>query len=585
MKKIFSNSLAIRGGFGKVVALFLLVLLAGCGGSPNSTPAKPTSPSLAFTTIPVNVPSQALNSPVVGPLPDDTLLHVRLMFHVNQSQQNGLNKVSTGGGQDLQKFANQIGISDATYQKIKAVLGVQGVSLTLSKLHTELKVDATARVIAALFQTHFVLHKYQGRTFYVPATPPRLPSFIANELLTVTGLDSYSAPLQKGITTTALHAQHPQADCSPPSNQLFPADLAQSYGYNQFYSHGYHGENMTINLVEIDGVTANDVLNYQQCVGYQGHISVKDVDGAPTQAEGESVLDIEMIEGLARNANIADYETANPAQGIPDILQQILDDNTNNTGSGSVVSISLGAAENLQTLNEIKATDQLLYLLTQKEHMTVFVASGDCAAFTDGVFNSLSVSFPASDPNVVGVGGTVLQVNSQGGRVGESVWSDSSDTSKCNNAWGSGGGSSNFFQQPNWQSGPGVTNDASRGFRQVPDVSAVATNLAFYFGGQWATFPDGEGAGGGTSAATPIWATGMALVNQALIHQYRLFFNGPPVFYYVAGHAGKLSPYYDVTQGNNVAFNATPGWDFASGLGTPNLVDFYSILASAASQQ
>jgi hypothetical protein len=77
----------------------------------------------------------------------------------------------------------------------------------------------------------------------------------------------------------------------------------------------------------------------------------------------------------------------------------------------------------------------------------------------------------------------------------------------------------------------------------------------------------------------------MALVNQSLIQQYRLFFNGPLVFYYIAGHAGKLSPYYDVMQGNNLAFNSTPGWDFASGLGTPNLVDFYNILASAAGQQ
>jgi hypothetical protein len=77
----------------------------------------------------------------------------------------------------------------------------------------------------------------------------------------------------------------------------------------------------------------------------------------------------------------------------------------------------------------------------------------------------------------------------------------------------------------------------------------------------------------------------MALVNQALIQRYQRFFYGPSLFYYVANHAGNLSPYYDVTQGNNLAFNSTPGWDFASGLGTPNLGNFYSILAAGTSQQ
>ena len=125
-------------------------------------------------------------------------------------------------------------------------------------------------------------------------------------------------------------------------------------------------------------------------------------------------------------------------------------------------------------------------------------------------------------------------------------------------------------------------NAASRGFRQIPDVSAVATNLALYFDGQWATLPDGEGGGGGTSAATPIWAAGMVLVNQALIQNFHVFFYGPSLYYAVANRPSKQSPYFDVTQGNNVGFNATPGWDFASGLGTPNLVDFYSVLLTFA---
>ena len=111
----------------------------------------------------------------------------------------------------------------------------------------------------------------------------------------------------------------------------------------------------------------------------------------------------------------------------------------------------------------------------------------------------------------------------------------------------------------------------------MPDVSAVAYNLPVYFNGQWQPV-------GGTSAATPIWAAGMALVNQAMIKRYQVFFYGPTAIYYVANHAGRSSPYYDITQGSNLAFNATSGWDFASGFGTPNLVDFYNVLTTASKQ-
>lgn len=591
MKPGISTLLAHRSSFSKVVVMLLMLalIISGCASSTTVTQPTPSpAPHLAFSSINLGIPADALNSPTTGPLADDTLMHVRLLFKLNQSQQNQLNKISNKQ-QDISHLANQIGISDATFARIKAALGITGVTLSLSNLHTSVAIDGQARIMALLFQTHFVVHKYQGRTFYAPATTPMLPTFIVNELVSVTGLDDFSQ-IQTGLPTSALvptttrTGASTRANCNAPAGEDFPAGVAHAYEYDQFAHAGFLGQGMTINLVEIDGISQSDVANYGQCVGYRGHITVKNIDGAPTQPGVESNMDIEQIEGLAPDANIVDYQTGNPdtGSGIIDELQQIVNDNAKNTGSGSVVSISLGGAENFQSLDYLKGIDQLFSLLTQKEHMTVFVASGDCGAFMDHVYGSFSVSFPASDPNAVAVGGTELQIDAQGKRASEVAWSDGSDTTQCTNSWGSGGGNSNFFPQSSFQSGKGVQNDGSRGFRQVPDVSAVATNLALYFQGQWQTFSDGTGAGGGTSAATPIWAAGMTLVNQALIQKYHVFFAGPVVFYYVENHAGSLSPYFDVTQGNNLGFNATSGWDFATGLGTPNLVDFYNVLASVA---
>jgi Subtilase family len=406
-------SAIIASTFG--LLLILGPLLASCGAV---TP-------LEFVPIDLGIPVQALNSPVVGPLPDSTKLHVRITFKVSQNIINKLDgqQVHPGQPSKLEELANKIGIDDATYQKIKGFFNLQGIALNLSK------------------------------------------------------------------------------------------------------------------------------------------------------------LDIEMVAGLARSINIVDYQTDGNSDGdiwtqVNDELQQILNDNTRNANAGDVVSISLGAAEGELTAGDRNAIDQSLQLLSRAEHMRVFIASGDCGAFSDRVFNSLSVSFPASDPWATSVGGTILSIDNQLRRVNEVVWSDRSNPFSCKNRWGSGGGNSRVYPHPGWQDASGVNNRFSGGnHRQIPDVSAAAFALAVYFEGQW-------GAVGGTSAAAPMWAAGLELINQGLIQQIGKFTASPQLFYMVAQGMNGMHPYFDVTRGNNLYYPATPGWDYSTGLGTPNLWDFYLVLSN-----
>src|SRR5947209_7527369 len=309
---------------------------------------------------------------------------------------------------------------------------------------------------------------------------------------------------------------------------------------------------MTVNLVEIDAFDQNDVQNYFDCINFQGKLEVADIDGAPTQAIGESTLDIEMVAGLARSVHIADYETDGNSNNdvwvqVNDELQQIIDDDTNNASSGGVVSISLGDAEGQITSDDRVAIEKSIQILTQVEHMTVFVASGDCAAFTDRVYRSLSVSFPASDPWATSVGGTILSVDGNGNRTNEVVWSNGSNPSSCKNRWGSGGGLSEVYPRPSWQNANGVNNSYSNGHRQITEVSAVAYDLPVYFNGQW-------GVVGGTSAAAPIWATGIILANEGMIHQIGKYGYSPRVFYLAADRNNGMHPFYDVTRGNNLYY-------------------------------
>jgi hypothetical protein len=128
---------------------------------------------------------------------------------------------------------------------------------------------------------------------------------------------------------------------------------------------------------------------------------------------------------------------------------------------------------------------------------------------------------------------------------------------------------SKIFPEPAYQSGPGVQNQYSNGMRQVPDVAANAdfqqSPYAIYTVGhrgdpRWLSV-------GGTSAAAPVWAGFTALVNQYL-HQSVGFFN--PTLYALGRQASTLSPspFHDITEGTNLYYPATPGWDFATGWGS-----------------
>jgi subtilase family serine protease len=551
-----------------LMLLFSLISLVSC-----NQPAPPQ-----YTSLNLGIPAAALQSPVKGPLPDATVLHVGVTFKIDPRLLNQADhqKLQPGQQSNLEVLANRLGIDDATYQKIKQFFHPQGIILSLSKLRTHLSIQAQAGTLAKVLQAKFVIHQYKGRTFYAPATPPQIPAFLANSIDAITGLDNYSKPPRHALDITYPQAshitQHEAQDCSPDDQTLIPSDVATAYGYKALYQHGLHGENMTINLVETDGSNPDDIQNYLGCIHFKGHLSFINVDGGPSDAEGESTLDVQMVAGLAPAASIKVYQTDGNANDDPwtqvnDELQRIIDDNTANANAGSVVSISLGIDEADISSDDVRALDSSLQQLTQVEHMTVFVSSGDCAAFADETFGDLSVSFPASDPWAVAVGGTELSVDGQGNRTNEVAWSHFPNIFHCKNSWGTGGGNSSLFHRPDWQNANGVENKYSKNDRQVPDLSAVADNLAVYFQGSW-------GAVGGTSAASPIWAAGQALVNEDTIQRLGTFGYSPRFYYAVADKNAGGNAYFDVTSGNNLYYPATPGWDYTTGLGSLNLAGF-----------
>jgi kumamolisin len=268
--------------------------------------------------------------------------------------------------------------------------------------------------------------------------------------------------------------------------------IAHAYGYDQLWKKNWQGQDMTINLLEFGPLVQKDYQTFAQCTHSQTKITTVDVDGAPdptnpndAASAGEATLDVEMVQALAPQATIVDYQSGFGDNAFwwhfNDELRQIIKDNEKNPPAGSVISISYGGPEGFLTDNDRTAIDESLKILTQAEHMTIFVASGDCAAFDTERYNTLAVDYPGVSPWVVDVGGTKLTVDNNFNRSSEVAWSDGSDQTKCTNHWGSGGGNSTIYPRPEWQKADGIDNKYSNNHRQIPDISAIAFGLPVFF--------------------------------------------------------------------------------------------------------
>ncbi len=164
-------------------------------------------------------------------MPDATELHIGITFKIDprllhQADQQRIQpgQLSPPGG---------LGIDNGVFAKIKAFF--QGIDLHLSKLRTYVSFQAKAGTLARLLQTTFVIHLYKGRTFYAPATPPKVPTDFASTIDVIAGLDNYSQPPRHDLHITYPQkshvSQHAVLDCSPDNQTLTVGDVARAYGY------------------------------------------------------------------------------------------------------------------------------------------------------------------------------------------------------------------------------------------------------------------------------------------------------------------------------------------------------------------
>jgi subtilase family serine protease len=412
----------------------------------------------------------------------------------------------------------------------------------------------------------------------IPVARSSAPDLVSPPHLQVGDAQSFVAPAGVGTPICPSSVVPGGIVCYSPSY------IHQAYDFPSG-SNAPTGAGQTIVIVEAYGnpSIAGDLANFDNAFGIPAPPSLTIMNATGTGAEGsgdtfdwgtETSLDVEYAHAAAPGAAIVLAVAA--TDDLDDIVaadQQVIP-----SYPGAIVCQSFGDDEtDSSSLPGFRAMHRVFAAATRAGG-TLIASTGDFGA-TDGN-DSAVASYPASDPLVTAVGGTEGLPypdglwSSPGQYGGEQAWNEADPYDAA-----TGGAPSILFRAPAWQRG--VTGARTR---TVPDVSfnaAIDGGVVVYYTTHVFTM-------GGTSAGVPEWAGIAALANdlRARAHRRPLGFMTDNLYRLARSSRTYARDFHDITQGDNrldstIGFDAGPGYDLATGLGTPDVGALISDLASA----
>ena len=531
-----------------------------------------------------------------------------------------------GQYESIAGLARRFGASTAVRSRVAGYLkraGATGVKIDVTGLfaHATLKVGQAQRLFGTTLGSFRPAGaSAHGATFMRPLNAARVPAPLQGDVTGVVGLDTQ--PLFGSSTAETAGRAWPHTAAAPASEGTddesgylqrtgtpsgCPAAVAQSgftpnqyltaYNYAPLQSAGFQGQGERVALIEIDGFCYSDLRNFSKCFG----LATPAVNGFgvrlknPLAPGGESTLDLEVLDAAAPRLKAVDVYESRP--DAVDVLTSLTAPLSNPGSKPDVISASLGSCEEATQLtigkSGLRHVEGAL-ALAAASGISVLASSGDdgssaCLTPSGQPLPGLAVSYPASSPFVTGVGGTNISLNPANQIVSQEVWNDSPVVTAS-----AGGGFSSLFKRPSYQ------NSFVGGSRRaVPDVSMLADVAPGY-----EIFCTAKGdcvdkthtnpwtQVGGTSAAAPLLAGGLALVDQALRKSHHQDIGlANPLLYGIDHSASAPNVISDVTANNNDlgpgligrpfgCCTAGAGFDAASGLGSVNLAGLSFAAAS-----
>lgn len=566
--------------------------LAFLGLTALSAPALVSAaPSPGFRVLPGHIPAAVASAQPLAALDSSqpVALALALPLHHQAELEDLLHGLSDPSdprfGQFLtpEEFAARYSPTPEEYSRVIAYAQTMGLTVTATHANrTVLDVAAPAGQINRAFGLHLLTYKSQGdgHTFFAPDAEPQVPAALNGLVSGVIGLSNASVRtphLREKSFSAISPALDPYAvpfqTGSGPNGGLAPSDIKTAYNLS---SVSQNGSGQTLALFELDGYTASDITAYETHFGLPAvplqNVLVDGYSGAAGSGAAEVTLDIELMTALAPGASkIVVYEGPNSDAGVVDTYNKIAADNT-----AKAISTSWGEAENSASAS-VRSSENTAFQQMAAQGQSIYAAAGDSGADDNG--SSLSVDDPASQPYMVGVGGTSLTTSGAGGAyTSEKTWNGGS----VKNGAG-GGGISTVWTIPSYQTAlaGSAASKGSTTYRNVPDVSLDAdpnTGYAVYFQGAWTIY-------GGTSCAAPLWAAFTSLVNQKRVAagSGTLGFANTPL-YNLAATSAYAGDFHDIADGStNLYYPAVTGYDDATGLGTFNGANLLADLSGGTS--
>jgi kumamolisin len=509
-----------------------------------------------------------------------------------------------GVGEPLtrEQLADRHGADPTTIARVSEVLERFGLTVgEVSPLTRSLRVSGTVTQLEAAFKVGVGIYsnpeqgEYRGREGEL-----QIPAELEGLITGVFGLDqrrvahrrSGSGPASRGgpVAEPAAGAvsvpggRKPFLEAAVAGQSLSPAELSSHYNFP-----AGDGSGQTVAIAEFGGgYFAADLEAFCAKQGTPApKVTTVSVNGAPlyTLAEIQQLpqqqqqqqlddsvevnMDIQIVAGLAPGADQIVYFSSFDEQGWVDLLNQVIE---RTPAPAVALSVSWGLAEDDPDWSKaaLQAIDERLQDAAALG-ITVCVAAGDDGSADQESDGRAHVDFPASSPHALAVGGTMLS-----GETDVVWWQSPGERSGGGGA--TGGGVSVVFPRPSWQDlqiasiNPGAIDG-----RVIPDIAALAGPPYYDL-----IFTGKDQPNGGTSAATPVWASLIALLAGAAGQPWKPQFLAPLLYAAGSGGAGSggatvgANGCTDVISGNNTSstlgkgYSAGPGFDAVSGWGVPN---------------
>lgn len=467
------------------------------------------------------------------------------------------------------QFAARYAPSQATVRRARTWARGHGLRVrSVTPNRMLVGVAGSSRAVAAALHTSF--HSFSSSTtgtFDQITRAARLPASLAGRVSAVLGLSSLGrVSLTPPAHRSAAGLNHVLGTVPSQLPVLGSAALPSlsypsQYGPKDFWSiynapAAQTGSGQQLAIITEGDVSQpkRDLTTFESKFGLPA-VTWNQINVGPatsdTAGNDEWDLDSQYSTGFAPGVGQLDVYVGSSLsnQDIATTINRWVTDDISKQGS-----FSAGECELLAYASGFTGSLDTILQQAAAQGQTMFFSSGDtgtqCPAVlgVNGVPAGIpNVNYPASSAYGIGVGGTSILSPSGPSEI---VW------------YAGGGGTSLIEPTPAFQSSTRIGGVAPLVRRGVPDVSLDADPESGYeviVNGTQQTI-------GGTSASAPSWQGIWARAQGA--HAGGLGFAGPVIY-----NTEPASAFHDITVGSN-GFPALPGWDYATGRGTPDITQF-----------